>query len=131
MAAPTQRVVFGPSGHRGSSLHAGFNEAHILAVTQAICHCRTAHRIDGLLFMGWDTHGLSEPARMSALEVLVANGVEVMVDDHDRPAPTPVISRAILSYKRGRTSGLADGIVIMPSHNATVLLEASEILWQR
>jgi len=86
MAAPTQRVVFGPSGHRGSSLHAGFNEAHILAVTQAICHYRTAHRIDGPLFMCWDTHGLSEPARMSALEVLVANGVEVMVDDHDRPA---------------------------------------------
>ena len=116
-SVPEQRVVFGTSGHRGSSLRAGFNEAHILAVTQAICHYRKAHQIDGPLFMGWDTHALSEPARMSALEVLAANGVDMMVDDHDWPTPTPVISRAILSYNRGRTTGLADGIVITPSHN--------------
>lgn len=116
-SVPEQRVVFGTSGHRGSSLRTAFNEAHILAVTQAICHYRKARQIDGPLFMGWDTHALSEPARTSALEVLVANGVEVMVDDHDRPTPTPVISRAILSYNRGRTTGLADGIVITPSHN--------------
>ena len=116
-SVPEQGVVFGTSGHRGSSLQARFNEAHILAVTQAICHYRTVHQVDGPLFVGWDTHALSEPARISALEVLVANGVDVMVDTHDRATPTPVISRVILSYNRGRTTGLADGIVITPSHN--------------
>ena len=112
-----QRVAFGTSGHRGSSLRVSFNEAHILAITQAICLYRRARAIDGPLFLGWDTHALSEPARVSALEVLAANGVEVMVDDHDGVTPTPVISRAILAYNRGRTEGFADGIVITPSHN--------------
>ena len=112
-----QRVIFGTSGHRGSSLQAGFNEAHILAITQAICLYRRAGGINGPLFLGWDTHALSEPARVSALEVLAANGVEVMVDEHDDVTPTPVISQAILAYNRGRTDGLADGIVITPSHN--------------
>ena len=112
-----QRVVFGTSGHRGSSLQAGFNEAHVLAITQAICLYRRAGGINGPLFLGWDTHALSEPARVSALEVLAANGVEVMVDEHDDVTPTPVISQAILAYNRGRTEGLADGIVITPSHN--------------
>jgi len=112
-----QRVVFGTSGHRGSSLKVGFNEDHILAITQAICLYRRAQGIDGPLFLGWDTHALSEPARVSALEVLAANGVEVMVDIHDDVTPTPVISHAILAYNRGRTKGLADGIVITPSHN--------------
>ena len=112
-----QRVVFGTSGHRGSSLRAGFNEAHVLAITQAICLYRRARGINGPLFLGWDTHALSEPARVSALEVLAANGVEVMVDEHDDVTPTPVISQAILAHNRGRTEGLADGIVITPSHN--------------
>lgn len=116
-SVPAERVAFGTSGHRGSSLQTGFNEGHILAITQAICRYRAAHRIDGPLFVGWDTHALSEPARLSALEVLVANGVDVMVDEQDRPTPTPVISRAILAHNRGRTTGLADGIVITPSHN--------------
>lgn len=113
----TQRVVFGTSGHRGSSLQVGFNESHILAITQAICLYRRAHGIDGPLFLGSDTHALSEPARLSALEVLAANQVDVMVDDQDGVTPTPVISHAILSYNRGRTEGFADGIVITPSHN--------------
>jgi len=112
-----QRVAFGTSGHRGSSLEAGFNEDHILAITQAIVRYRHVHRIDGPLFLGWDTHALSEPARRSAIEVLVANDVDVQIDAHDRPTPTPVISRAILGYNRGRSTGLADGIVITPSHN--------------
>ena len=112
-----QRVVFGTSGHRGSSLEVGFNEAHVLAITHAICLYRRAHGINGPLFLGWDTHALSEPARVSALEVLAANRVEVMVDEHDDVTPTPVISQAILAYNRGRTEGLADGIVITPSHN--------------
>ncbi|MBI4609653.1 MAG: alpha-D-glucose phosphate-specific phosphoglucomutase [Candidatus Rokubacteria bacterium] len=116
-SVPEQRVVFGTSGHRGSAFQVGFNEGHILAVTQAICRYREAHQIDGPLFLGWDTHALSEPARVSALEVLAANGVEVMVDIHDRVTPTPVISRAILAHNRGRTTALADGIVITPSHN--------------
>lgn len=114
---PGQRVVFGTSGHRGSSLASAFNEAHILAVTQAICLYRREHRIDGPLFLGWDTHALSEPARRSALEVLAANGVEVMVDSRESYTPTPVVSQAILAYNRDRTTGLADGIVITPSHN--------------
>ena len=116
-AETAQQVSFGTSGHRGSSLQVGFNEAHILAITQAICLYRRAHGIDGPLFLGWDTHALSEPARVSALEVLAANGVEVMVDDHDEVTATPVISQAILGYNRGRTEALADGIVITPSHN--------------
>lgn len=112
-----QRVAFGTSGHRGSSLQAGFNEAHILAITQAICLYRRAEGIDGPLFLGWDTHALSEPARVSALEVLAANGVATMVDGQDDVTPTPVISHAILTYNRGRPQGRADGIVITPSHN--------------
>ena len=112
-----QRLVFGTSGHRGSSLKVGFNEAHVLAITQAICLYRRAHGIDGPLFLGWDTHALSEPARVSALEVLAANGVEVMVDADDDVTPTPVISQAILAHNHRRTKALADGIVITPSHN--------------
>jgi phosphoglucomutase len=112
-----QRVTFGTSGHRGSSLRVSFNEAHILAITQAICLYRRMHAIDGPLFLGWDTHALSEPARVTALEVLAANGVEVMVDERDDVTPTPVISQAILAYNRGRPEGFSDGIVISPSHN--------------
>lgn len=114
---PDQRVAFGTSGHRGSSLNVGFNEAHILAISQAICLYRREHGIDGPLFLGWDTHALSEPARVSTLEVLAGNGVDVMVDVNDDVVPTPVISHVILSHNRGRTQGLADGIVITPSHN--------------
>jgi phosphoglucomutase len=116
-ALSEHRVAFGTSGHRGSSLVVGFNEAHILAITQAICRYRSAAKIDGPLFMGWDTHALSEPARVSALEVLAANGVDVMLDADDGFTPTPVVSQAILAYNHGRRSGLADGIVITPSHN--------------
>jgi phosphoglucomutase len=112
-----QRVVFGTSGHRGSAFNTAFNEGHILAMTQAICTYRQRERIDGPLFMGIDTHALSESAYASALEVLAANGVDVMIDDRDGYTPTPVISHAILMYNRGRASGLADGIVITPSHN--------------
>ena len=110
-------MAFGTSGHRGSSLTASFNEAHILAVTQAICLYRKAQGIDGPLFLGGDTHALTEPARASALEVLAANGVDVMLDRDDGPTPTPVISKAILDHNRGGKAGLADGIVITPSHN--------------
>ncbi|MGK2934281.1 MAG: phosphoglucomutase (alpha-D-glucose-1,6-bisphosphate-dependent) [Gemmatimonadaceae bacterium] len=116
-AEAAQRVAFGTSGHRGSSLEVDFNEAHVLAITQAICLYRRAHGIEGPLFLGWDTHALSNPARESVLEVLAANGVETMVDVQDDVTPTPVISHAILAYNRGRTQGLADGIVISPSHN--------------
>ncbi len=112
-----QRVVFGTSGHRGSSIDTAFNEAHILAITQAICLYRTQQGIDGPLFIGVDTHALSEPAFASALEVLAANGVEVMIDAGNGYTPTPVISHAVLTYNRGRRRGLADGIVITPSHN--------------
>ena len=112
-----ERVAFGTSGHRGSAFERTFNEAHILAITQAICSYRQAHNIDGPLFMGMDTHALSEPAFVSALEVLAANGVEVMIDRDRGYTPTPVISHAILGYNRGRRSGLADGIVVTPSHN--------------
>src|SRR5438132_27476 len=112
-----QRVVFGTSGHRGSSLDNAFNEAHILAITQAICLYRKQQSIAGPRYIGIDTHALSEPAFASALEVLAANGVDVMVDADNRYTPTPVISHAILTYNRGRKSGLADGIVITPSHN--------------
>src|SRR5579863_8563247 len=117
-AVPDQKVSFGTSGHRGSSLQRSFNEAHILAITQAIVMYRTQQGISGPLFLGMDTHALSEPAFISALEVLGANGVTVMVADaHTDYTPTPVISHAILSYNRGRSSALADGIVITPSHN--------------
>ncbi len=112
-----ERVAFGTSGHRGSAFERTFNEAHILAITQAICSYRLAHGIDGPLFMGMDTHALSEPAFASALEVLAANGVEVMIDQDRGYTPTPVISHAILRYNRGRRTGLADGIVVTPSHN--------------
>ena len=116
-SVPAQRVVFGTSGHRGSALDNAFNEAHILAVTQAICLYRKQQSIDGPLYIGIDTHALSEPAFASALEVLAANGVDVMVDADNGYTPTPVISHAILTYNRGRKRGLADGIVITPSHN--------------
>jgi phosphoglucomutase len=116
-AVAGQGVVFGTSGHRGSSLHKTFNEWHVLAITQAICRYRTAQGIDGPLFLGSDTHALSEPARASALEVLAANGVEVMLALRDEYTPTPAVSHAILAYNRGRTTGLADGIVVTPSHN--------------
>ncbi|MGF2951424.1 phosphoglucomutase (alpha-D-glucose-1,6-bisphosphate-dependent) [Mycobacterium sp. THU-M116] len=112
-----QQVVFGTSGHRGSALNGAFNEAHILAVTQAIVEYRTAHGTTGPLFIGRDTHGLSEPAWVSALEVLAANDVVAMVDSRDRYTPTPAVSHAILAYNRGRTKALADGIVVTPSHN--------------
>jgi len=116
-AVPDQRVSFGTSGHRGSSLRCGFNEAHILAVSQAICLYRRQQRITGPLFLGMDTHALSEPAFVTALEVLAANGVEVMIDRERGYTPTPVVSHAILSYNRGRKEGWADGVVITPSHN--------------
>ena len=116
-ADPAQRVAFGTSGHRGSSLNTSFNEWHILATTQAICEYRKRQGIDGPLYLGIDTHALSEPAFASALEVLAANGVEVMIAGSEVYTPTPVLSHAILTYNRGRSSGLADGIVITPSHN--------------
>jgi phosphoglucomutase len=112
-----ERVAFGTSGHRGSSFKRSFNEDHILAVTQAICEYRRSQKTDGPLYLGMDTHALSQPAFMTALEVLAANGMEVMIDREGGYTPTPVISHAILSYNRQRTSGLADGIVITPSHN--------------
>ena len=116
-AIPAQRVSFGTSGHRGSSLNNAFNEAHILAISQALCDHRRSAGVDGPLFIGIDTHALAEPALASALEVFAANGVTVMIDQHDGYTPTPVISRAILTYNKGRTGGLADGVVITPSHN--------------
>ena len=114
---PRQRVVFGTSGHRGSAFDAAFNEWHILAITQAICDYRKLQQIDGPLFLGMDTHALSEPAFASALEVLAANSVEVMLSEGTAYTPTPAVSHAVLRYNSGRTSGLADGIVITPSHN--------------
>jgi phosphoglucomutase len=116
-ADPAQRVSFGTSGHRGSSLARTFNEAHVLVITQAICEYRKNQGIDGPLYLGRDTHALSVPAFMTALEVLAANGVSTMIDDENGHTPTPAISHAILTHNRGRTSGLADGIVITPSHN--------------
>ncbi|HXW04385.1 MAG TPA: phosphoglucomutase (alpha-D-glucose-1,6-bisphosphate-dependent) [Vicinamibacterales bacterium] len=116
-ADPAQRVTFGTSGHRGSSLRGSFNEAHVLAIAQAICHYRQQQQVDGPLFIGKDTHALSDVALITALEVLAANRVEVMVDSEGGYTPTPAISHAILKYNRGRLSGLADGIVITPSHN--------------
>ena len=116
-AVSSQRVMFGTSGHRGSAFNVAFNEWHILAITQAICAYRKHRRIQGPLFLAKDTHALSEPASASALEVLAANGVEVMIAAHDEYTPTPVVSHAILTYNRARKSDLADGIVITPSHN--------------
>ena len=116
-AVAEQRVAFGTSGHRGSAFKKAFNEWHILAISQAICQYREQKKIDGPLFLGMDTHALSEPAQASALEVLAANGVEVMLAEGDEYTPTPAISHAILTYNRGRKTGLADGIVITPSHN--------------
>jgi phosphoglucomutase len=116
-SVPEQRVAFGTSGHRGSAFEKAFNEWHILAISQAICLYRKQKKIDGPLFLGMDTHALSVPALASALEVLAANGVEVMIAQGDEYTPTPVISHAILTYNRGRKTGLADGIVITPSHN--------------
>ena len=114
---PDERVRFGTSGHRGSSLRGSFTEAHILAVTQAICEYRRGQGTDGPLYMGKDTHALSRPAERTALEVLAANGVETVIQSDDGVTPTPVISRTILAYNRGRTAHLADGIVVTPSHN--------------
>jgi phosphoglucomutase len=116
-AIAAQRVAFGTSGHRGSAFMSSFNETHILAITQAVCQYRLHAGIDGPLFLGMDTHGLSEPAFASTLEVLAGNDVETMIDQHAGYTPTPVISHAILCYNRGRKTGLADGIVISPSHN--------------
>ena len=114
---PEQRVSFGTSGHRGSPFHGSFTEAHILAITQAICDYRRAQGTDGPLYMGKDTHALAEPAQRTALEVLAANGVQTIIQEADGVTPTPVISHAILVYNRGRTQHLADGIVVTPSHN--------------
>jgi phosphoglucomutase len=116
-ADPGQRVAFGTSGHRGSSLAGAFNEDHIAATSQAICEYRAQQGTDGPLFLGADTHALSEPARVTALEVFAANGVTVLIDDADGYTPTPAVSHAILTHNRGRTSGLADGVVVTPSHN--------------
>lgn len=113
----TQRVAFGTSGHRGTSTELSFNEWHVLAISQAICLYRQSKGIDGPLFLGADTHALSTPAAATALEVLAANGVQVMISEGDEYTPTPAVSHAIICYNRGRTSGLADGIVITPSHN--------------
>src|SRR5256714_13420639 len=112
-----QLVSFGTSGHRGSPLHGSFTEAHILAITQAICDYRHSQGIDGPLYMGKDTHALSAPAQCTALEVLAANAVETIIQQDAGVTPTPVISWAILAYNRGRTAHLADGIVVTPSHN--------------
>src|SRR5712672_4387263 len=114
---PNQMVSFGTSGHRGSPLHGTFTEAHILAITQAICDYRRSSGTDGPLYMGKDTHAVSEPAQRTALEVLAANNVDTIIQRDNGVTPTPVISRAILVYNRGRTGHLADGIVITPSHN--------------
>jgi phosphoglucomutase len=116
-SVPSQRVAFGTSGHRGSSLNHAFNEAHILAISQALCDHRHKAGISGPLFIGIDTHALAEPALASALEVFAANGIDVMIDQHDGYTPTPAVSRTILSYNKGRENGFADGVVITPSHN--------------
>jgi phosphoglucomutase len=116
-SVPEQRVTFGTSGHRGSAFQKAFNEWHILAISQAICLYRRQQKIDGPMFLGMDTHALSVPAFASALEVLAANGVDVMIAEDDEYTPTPVVSHAILTYNRGRKTGLADGVVITPSHN--------------
>src|SRR5262245_9578935 len=114
---PAQRVTFGTSGHRGSSLRVSFNEDHILAMSQAICEYRKENRISGPMFLGKDTHGLSEPAFRSAMEVFAAAGVDVMIQKGLGYTPTPVVSHAIVSYNKNRNTALADGVVITPSHN--------------
>lgn len=116
-ADPTQLVAFGTSGHRGTSLNGTFTEAHIRAITQAICEYRQSKKIDGPLVMGKDTHALSSPAQRTALEVLAANGVDVILQKDDGFTPTPVVSHAILTHNKGKSTGLADGIIITPSHN--------------
>src|SRR5919197_6073161 len=116
-AIPAQRVAFGTSGHRGSAFRTAFNEDHIVAASAAVARYRRTRGIDGPLFMCKDTHALSDPAYRTALEVLVAEGADVRLDPTDRWAPTPALSHAILTYNRGRTTGLADGIVVTPSHN--------------
>src|SRR4030081_983695 len=121
-SVPSQRVAFGTSGHRGSAFNNAFNEAHIVAISQAVCDHRQSAGITGPLFVGIDTHALAEPALASAIEVFAANGVETMIDEHDGYTPTPAISHAILTATKGRpnglaASGLADGVVITPSHN--------------
>jgi phosphoglucomutase len=116
-ASLAQRVAFGTSGHRGSAFAAAFNQAHVLAISQAVCLYRRHAGIDGPLFLGMDTHALSEPAFVSTIEVLAANGIQTMIDAQGRYTPTPAISHAILCYNRGRSMGLADGVVISPSHN--------------
>src|ERR671924_412734 len=114
---PDQRVAFGTSGHRGSSFARTFTKSHVLAISEAVCRYREAHGIDGPLFLGRDTHALSEPAARTIVQVLAAHGVDVCVDAHDRATPTPVISHSILTYNRGGGRGTADGIVVTPSHN--------------
>lgn len=116
-SVPSQRVAFGTSGHRGSAFENSFNENHVLAISQAVCDFRKRQQIDGPLFLGIDTHALSVPAGASAVEVLAANGVELMLATHDEYTPTPALSHAVLTYNRGRSTGLSDGIVITPSHN--------------
>jgi phosphoglucomutase len=116
-SVPGQRVAFGTSGHRGSALDKAFNEAHVLAMAQAICLYRARQRTDGPMFLGMDTHALSVPAHATALEVLAANGVSLMIAERDEYTPTPAVSHAILTYNRARSAGLADGVVITPSHN--------------
>lgn len=116
-SVPAPRVTFGTSGHRGSALTRSFNEWHVLAIAQAVCRYRRSHGIDGPLFLGIDTHALSEPAQASVLELLAANGVEVMLASPGEHTPTPAVSRAILKYNHGRSAGFADGIVVTPSHN--------------
>ena len=119
-AVPDERVAFGTSGHRGSSLRRGFNEDHVLAISQAICEYRTQAGTTGPLFLARDTHALSEPAMLTALEVFAANNVRVLIDSRDGYTPTPVLSHAVLTYNRGRADGLADGVVVSPSHNPPV-----------
>ena len=117
VSVPAQKVAFGTSGHRGSSFSNSFNEWHILAITQAICLYRKQQKIEGPLFLGIDTHALSEPAAVTTLEVLAGNEVEVMMAGNNEYTPTPAVSHAILTYNKGRKNGFADGIVITPSHN--------------
>ncbi len=116
-AVPSQQVAFGTSGHRGTPGEGSFNENHVLAITQALCEYRKQQGITGPLFVGKDTHALSEPAERTALQVFAANGVQLRISSGQAYTPTPVISHAILTYNRGRRSGLADGVVITPSHN--------------
>src|SRR5258708_23327327 len=116
-AVPAQRVAFGTSGHRGSSFERTFNEWHVLAISEAICRYRRQQGIGGPLFLGFDTHALSVPACTTAVEVLAANGIDIMLAPHDAYTPTPAVSHALLSYNRRRSTGPGDGIVLTPSHN--------------